>query len=196
MTLRLLVIITLSSPGIARADSIVVAHVGRGEAVSGTGGGEVRPWGGELTWTCSGGRPDFYSYCIDLMNNELNHQAADLGATGAMLTDNMVTTAYAARNAAWLFTTDAALAQGSGAEGMALGLPPAIWEALLETSGSHTAGSLGGLAHRGEKYYPSWPDTHRGSGQEPLTTPEPGTLLLLGTGLAGLSARRRKKTRA
>ena len=122
----------------------------------------------------------------------------------------------AAQKAAWLFNSFSAAAHDAATGGSAAGLQLAIWEVLFDTGGSLTSGGfrvtaastqalaagawyLSELSKAGDAYKTAsatWLDTRRGYGQDQITTPEPGTLLLLGMGVAGLAARRRKKSQA
>lgn len=104
---------------------------------------------------------------------------------------------------------------------MAAGLQLAIWEVLFDdgrslvydstagnrfyvtaaSSGALSAGAgyLAALNAWGTDYTTAsavWLDVPSGHGQDQITTPEPATLLLLGTGLAGLATRRRSRSQA
>ena len=138
-----------------------------------------------------------------------------------MATDGMVNTGYAAQKAAWLFNQFAADAHASSGGALAAGLQLAIWEVLFDdglslvydsnagnrfyvtaaSTGALTAGAsyLAALAGAGSSYQTAtatWLDVPSGKGQDQITTPEPATLLLLGTGLAGLATRRRRQSQA
>jgi hypothetical protein len=219
-TLTLLVFTASLIPGSARAATIDFAGLGQAEIVTIAGVRDVRAWAGELTWTWGGapaGSDPFYSYCVDLRNNEINQQIVEVKSTDGLLTDSMVSTPYAAQKAAWLFNTFRGLAHESSTGANAAGLQLAIWEVLFDTGASLTTGDgfrvtaastqalaagawyLDELAKAGDAYKTAsavWLDARSGYGQDQITTPEPATLMLLGTGFAALTVRRRRKTQA
>ena len=224
MRLRYLLSAVLASlvPSVAHASTMDFLGLGKAEVVTVAGVRNVRAWAGEMRWEWVGTGDDFYSYCVDLLNNETDPQYdVTIRSTDSMVTDGMVTTPYAAQKAAWLFNSYANAAHIADTGAMAAGLQLAIWEVLFDdgrsllydsTVGNRfyvTAASSAALA-AGANYlaalnawgtdYASaratWLDVPSGKGQDQITTPEPATLLLLGTGLAGLATRRRRKSQA
>jgi len=214
-------------PSLASAGTIDFLGMGKAEIVTVAGVRNVRAWAGELTWNWLDGKPagadtSFYSYCVDLLNNEQDPQYnVIVKSTDTMATDGMVNTGYAAQKAAWLFSQFAADAHASSGGALAAGLQLAIWEVLFDdglslvydsnagnrfyvtaaSTGALTAGAsyLAALAGAGSSYQTAtatWLDVPSGKGQDQITTPEPATLLLLGTGLAGLATRRRRQSQA
>ena len=89
----LLVFAAFLIPGSARAATINFAGMGNAEIVTVAGVRDVRAWAGELTWTWGGapGSGSFYSYCVDLLNNEVNQQVVEVKSTDGLVTDGMVT---------------------------------------------------------------------------------------------------------
>jgi len=124
------------APTFASAATIDFTGVGKAEVVSLGGVRTINAWAGELNWTWLSGQtagiPDsFYTYCVDLLSNETDHQGVTVRATDEMVT----ATANGAQKAAWLFNTYAATIHAStstAANAMAAGLQLAIWEVLYD----------------------------------------------------------------
>ena len=189
-------------PSVASADGFRAGFFGTGGSHS-NNGSHSNMFAGQNRWDT--GAADFLSFCLQLDSPLRPEQYFDTSMPSHI-------SAYEVRAISYLATKNFS---STTTNLMAVGLQRAIWNALYDTDhfasrgGSHWSTSnpnyfadsflsdllVQKLPFRRALFLNSFPGT-RGTDQVTHSTPEPGTLLLLGTGALALAARRRmaKKT--
>lgn len=205
-------------PAAAFADTISFLGRGKGMFViveSPTLGG-LNIHAGELRWQFVPPAPEgfetpFFAYCVDVNNPFLSTQFVDLRPSDEL---DIAGVTDAGEKVGWLVNTFAPAIHSGGTDLEAAGLQIAIWAALHNPTGSLTDGpfvlhTTGAVATQAQFYLDAlfanptnrasalWMDSPPGFGQDqiaPTPVPEPGSLLLLGSGLTmAWRARRRRQ---
>jgi hypothetical protein len=200
----LIIVIAVVFPSASRADTINFMGTGKGAVIEVHSPllGDLQVRAGELLW--SAGSPSelpllFYSYCVDPNNWLSTSQMITIREATELETPGVDA---AGEKAAWLINTYAPAVHDTGTDLDAAALQIAIWGALYNQSGNLTDGpfrlnSTGTVATLAQGFLDSvfaapgsfnvsntaWLDADSGQGQM-IPTPEPGTFLLMGTGLA------------
>jgi len=210
----------LLAPAQAKADTISFDWVGHASVVTvagPNGGSPYDVWAGELKWDWVGATPaglsnPVYTYCVDIVTDLTSPQDVSITST-SNLTSSVATLApEAAAKAAWLVNSFAdtvrSTADGWYANVLGAALQVAIWEALYDSTNDLAGGAFqlvttGTIATQAQAYLTAlYASDYTGStavlldtrdGQDQITkVPEPGTLLLLGTGIAAFYTRSRR----
>lgn len=210
----LLALVITMRPAAAAADTIIFMDDGKGldMSIHSPSLGDITAHVGELNWSSTSANlaAQFYAYCVDANHYLSGTQSVALEPTSTLTSPGVDDPGG---KVAWLFNEYAPTIHDSGTDIQAAALQIAIWAALYNNDGSLTTGafhvnSTGPVTTQAQAFLDNlfsdpngfhtssttWLNT--ANGQDQLIgaeTPEPASMLLLGTGLLAVARMRRKQ---
>jgi hypothetical protein len=188
------------SPTVASAGTIQMKWTGTGSGMNVEVAGLGSVFAGELTWKLDGAL-DIFSYCVDFTNPLGLTQTASLDNVSALTGASADT----GKKVAWLYDTYAGAARGNNFNAAVLQV--AIWEVIggnafslsglsaltVGLSAQNLINSIGDYSRADATWLNVDTRTSKGQDQVTRSVPEPGTLLMLFSGVAALALRRQRR---